>query len=285
MPKVSIIIPTYNRGVLLHKAIDSVLAQTFSDYELIIVDDGSTDGTRDVVARYGSGKIRYIFQENKGKSAARNLGIKLADGEYIAFLDSDDMFLPSKLQLQVEVLDAHGSCGFIYSYASNVDESGNLLNYHFEGNLSGWIYPDLLLIKNNCIATPTVMVRAAVLAEIGGFDESMHICEDLDLWRRIARRYQVLQVREPLAIVRIRASERIDILQFMRARTRYYEKAIKQDPELKAIKVALYSEMYKVYLDCALHYNNKIMAAYLVAKSFLNNPIDVLMMLKQKLIK
>lgn len=282
-PKVSIVIPVYNRAELISKAIESVIAQTITDYELIIVDDGSTDDTKSVVNGYDTGKIRYVYQENKGKSSARNLGIGLAHGEYIAFLDSDDMFLPNKLALQVAVLDNNCDCGFVYSHAKNIDEAGNFLDHHFEGDLSGWIYPAMLFISNNCIATPTVMLRAKILEELGGFDETMHVCEDLDLWRRIARRYRVMQIHEPLSLVRIRTAEKIDVLEYMGARTRYYIKALEEDPELSNIKSELFSEMYKIYYDCAMHYNQKKIAIFILVKAMFNNPVDLINMLKKNL--
>ena len=103
-PRVSVIIPTYNRAALVCKAIDSVLEQTFSDYEILVIDDGSTDGTESAVAGYGQ-RVRYFWQENRGMSAARNRGIDLARGEYLALLDSDDLWMPFKLELMVAVLD------------------------------------------------------------------------------------------------------------------------------------------------------------------------------------
>jgi len=244
MVKVSVIIPTYNRSSLLKIAIDSVLMQSYENYEIIVIDDGSNDTTAKLVNSYVSTKIRYFYQKNRGRSAARNLGIKMAHGEYVAFLDSDDMFLPPKLELQVHELDANPSIGLVYSYAKNIDEKGNCLSYHFEGNLSGWVYPALLFIKNNVITTPTVMVRAKVLAEVGEFDESMDVCEDLDLWRRIARSHQIMQIQQPLSLVRIRTEDKIDVIEFVRNRRLYYEKAISEDLSLLNDMKKLYSELY-----------------------------------------
>jgi glycosyltransferase involved in cell wall biosynthesis len=272
MPKVSVIIPTYNRASLLRHAIESVLGQTYDDYELIIVDDGSTDNTAEVVARNSSDKIIYVHQQNRGRSAARNHGIRIATGEYIAFLDSDDMFLSAKLESQVKVLDDNPAIGLVYSHAKNVDENGDFLAYHYEGDFSGRIYPEMLFIKNNLITTPTVMVRASILSEVGGFDETLHICEDLDLWRRIARCHEVAQIPTALALIRIRAAERIDIVEFMKGRTRYYQKAFEEDRGILNIKKALYNEMYQVYLDCAIHYKQYGIALFILGRCLINDP-------------
>lgn len=284
MPKISVIIPTYNRAMLLSSAIDSVLSQTYEDYELIVIDDGSTDDTTEIVNKYSTDKLRYVFQENKGRSAARNYGIKLAKGEYIAFLDSDDLFVPSKLEAQVRILDNNPCYGLVYSHANTIDENGdNLDQYSYTGNLSGWIYPDLLYIRNNVITTPTVMVRAKALADVGGFDETMHICEDLDLWCRIARKFQVMQICQPLAIVRVRASEQLNVLESTAARTRYYKNAIGRDPSLRAIKKELFSEMYNVYLNCAVYQKKWFIVFWLVVLSIINDPKKVFSTLLQKL--
>jgi glycosyltransferase involved in cell wall biosynthesis len=252
MPTVSVIIPTYNRALIIKDAIQSVLNQTFSDYEIIVVDDGSTDNTSNVVndMRSHSGKVRYIYQENKGRSAARNIGIRAARGNYVAFLDSDDMFLPEKLRVQLMTLKNNLDFGMVFSHVLRMDEHGNILEDINQGKekLTGWIYPELLFIKKNIITIPSVMVRKRVLNEIGGFDESMHICEDLDLWRRIAMNHQILQMNEPLAIIRHRMNESLDVLGYLEARTLYYDKAFADDPSLKkTLQKRLFSEMYYYY--------------------------------------
>ena len=114
MPKVSVIIPTYQYDSFIGEAIDSVLAQTYKDYELIVVDDGSIDRTREIISKYGS-NINYIYQENKGLAAARNTGIRATKGEYLSFLDADDAWLPNKLEVEVEFLDTHPVVGMVYS--------------------------------------------------------------------------------------------------------------------------------------------------------------------------
>lgn len=260
MPTISVIIPTYNSASLLKEAIQSVLDQSYTDYEIIVVDDGSTDNTREVVneLNQNSGKVRYHYQANRERSVARNHGISLAKGEYFAFLDADDKFLPDKLRIQVHVLEDNPDFGMAYSHSIAVDENGNPLSESSgltKTRLSGCIYPEMLFFKGTIITTPTVMVRARILSEIGGFDETMHICEDLDLWRRIAKRYKVLQIEEPLSVVRYRRNEQPPWMEYVQARTVYYQKAIAEDPALaKSIQSRLFSEMYGNYgLDALLN--------------------------------
>jgi glycosyltransferase involved in cell wall biosynthesis len=261
MPTVSVIIPTYNRALKLKEAIQSVLDQTYTDYEVIVVDDGSVDNTREVVneLKQRSDKLVYIYQENRGRSAARNYGISLAKGDYIAFLDSDDRFLPEKLSVQVKALENNGDFGMAYSPLIFMGENGEVLGSSSKARtrLSGWIYPELLFFKGTIIITSGVMVRASVLSEIGGFDEEMHICEDLDLWRSIARRYKVLQIEQPLSIYAYRLNDQPDVLENVKARSFYYQKAIAEDPALeKSIQSKLFLEMYSQYGAVALFERN-----------------------------
>jgi glycosyltransferase involved in cell wall biosynthesis len=252
MPRVSVIIPTYNRASVVSEAIQSVLEQTFTDYETIVVDDGSTDNTRELVRKLdnGSGNIRYIYQTNRGVSAARNHGISLAKGDYVAFLDSDDKWLPEKLHIQVQALDKNPEYGMAYSYFLRVSNSGDVIKESGKARtrLSGWIYPEILFIKGTAIQTSTVIVRTCVLREIGGFDEKMRICEDLDLWRRIAILCKVLQIERTLSIYTIRMNVPAPWLESVQARSFFYRKAIAEDPGLKnTIESKLFSEMYFNY--------------------------------------
>src|SRR5882724_2062331 len=125
-PKVSVIIPTYNRAHYLGTAVNSVLSQTFSDFELIVVDDGSTDDTMRLVERFHDSRLRYIYQQHRGISAAMNAGIRAARGGYIARLDSDDIWLPDMLEVEVGVLDARPEIGLVYAKAQGMDKNCNL---------------------------------------------------------------------------------------------------------------------------------------------------------------
>jgi glycosyltransferase involved in cell wall biosynthesis len=199
VPKVSIIIPTYNRAHILGNAIQSVLDQTFQDFEIIVVDDGSTDDTREEVSRFGE-KVIYIFQENKERSAARNNGMKHARGQYITFLDSDDIYLPEKLQVQVELMDNNPGYGMSYAYSIWLDEHGKYL-HTWRDDLNGWIFPEMMRAKHNKITVPSVMIRREVLEKVGDFNESINTCEDYEYWCRIAINYPVLLIRKASVII------------------------------------------------------------------------------------
>ena len=196
MPKVSVIIPTYNYAHFLPEAIQSVLDQTCRDFALFVVDDGSMDNTREVVARFGP-RVNYIYQENKGYSAARNVGIMLSQGEVVAFLDADDLWLPEKLEVQVAYLDSHPEVSVVYSHFLNIDEDGNVLPQSQRTHYTGMIFERLLL--GNFIQMPTVAVRWECLTDLGLFDESLRTTADWELWLRLTRKYRVGYIDQPLA--------------------------------------------------------------------------------------
>ncbi len=205
--KVSVIIPTFNRAKLLIEAIESVLAQKYRNYEIIVVDDGSTDETREVLIPYlAEQRIRYIFQKNKKQASARNTGIRNSKGEYIAFLDSDDLWLSDKLELQVHALEENPEAGMVYcnQYLIELEADKEERIKYQKGMLkSGWIFKDLLLRKFYC-STPTLLIRRAVLDKVGLFDESLEdALEDWEFTLRISRDYQVIAIDEPLIKRRI----------------------------------------------------------------------------------
>lgn len=232
-PKVSVIIPTYNRARFIEEAIKSVLAQDFEDYEIIVVDDGSNDNTREIVKSFKNKKIRYFFQENKGRSKARNRAISLAQGQYLAFLDSDDVFLPGKLTKQVKCLDEHPKIGMVYASALTMDENGHKLKKKYRATSSGFIYKEVAFTVPLLIIVPTVMVRKEVIDKVGGFDEKMHSFEDVDLWRRISKEFPVLAISKPLCRIR----SHFDILreppqQLLKTIDYYVKKIFQEDKEL-----------------------------------------------------
>ncbi|OJV90496.1 MAG: hypothetical protein BGO43_06515 [Gammaproteobacteria bacterium 39-13] len=186
-PKVSIILATYNREKFLREAVISVLEQTYQDFELIIIDDGSTDNTRSLITEFSDPRIQYKYQVNKGRSNARNVGLQIARGHYITFLDSDDLYLPQKLALQIEFLDNNLQVGMVYTSAYCINESGNILSHKYKATCSGSIYKKIAFFVPVTITLPTVMTRREIFLKTGFFDENMSRFEDTDMWRRISK--------------------------------------------------------------------------------------------------
>jgi glycosyltransferase involved in cell wall biosynthesis len=208
MPRVSVVIPTYNCERFLERAIRSVLAQTYRDYELIIVDDGSTDGTQSVVAGYGDA-VRYMYHPNQGASAARNSAISQATGEFIAYLDADDLWSPNKLALQVEYLDEHPTCGFVHTEVAVIDEHDAILHACFNRDTGravpqGRCVGDVL--QRSHIQTLTVLERRVVFDDVGYFDLRLPVAQDYLHWILIVLRgYEIGYLSDPLGSYRWRA--------------------------------------------------------------------------------
>jgi glycosyltransferase involved in cell wall biosynthesis len=201
-PKVSIVIPTYNRAHTLERSIRSVISQSFTDFELIIVDDGSPDGTREVICGFEDSRIRYIPNGfNGGPGSARNRGIASARGQYVAFQDSDDEWCPGKLQKQVDVMEsADTRIGIVYTGFLRFEK--NRVQYIPSRSISkreGDLYTQLF--HGNFITSQTVLVRRECFDYCGMFDESLLALEDWDLWIRIARSYRFILIDEPLVHV------------------------------------------------------------------------------------
>lgn len=202
MPKVSIITPAYNHVNFIRHTIDSVLNQTYRDFEHIVVDDGTTDGTAEALKSYGN-RIKYIRQENRGTAAATNAGVRASSGEYIAILDSDDAWLPQKLERQMPIFDQFPDTAAIYSHAYVIDAAGKLK----EGVLLGQpfsqdgAFADLL--RDDPIPLLTAVVRRDCVDRLGGFNEGLPSISDWDLWIRISARWPIAFVPEPLALYRI----------------------------------------------------------------------------------
>ncbi len=195
MSSISVIIPTYNRIETLPRAIESVLAQTHPADELIIVDDGSSDGSAAWIIEHYP-QITLIEQQNSGVSAARNLGIEAARGEWIALLDSDDEWLPKKLEKQLALLVSDPVFKLVHSDEIWIRNGVRVNQMKKHSKKGGWIFHNCL---PRCAISPSaVMIHRAIFDDVGLFDESLLACEDYDLWLRITSRYPVLYCDEPL---------------------------------------------------------------------------------------
>jgi glycosyltransferase involved in cell wall biosynthesis len=198
-PVVSVIIPTFNRAWCLAEAVDSVLAQDFRDFELIVVDDGSTDGTEGLLAGYGSA-LTVLRRENSGVSAARNRGIAAARGELIAFLDSDDLWLPQKLSTQVEFFRSRPQALICQTEEVWVRNGRRVNPRRRHRKPAGMIFEPSLEL---CLVSPSaVMLRRELIERVGFFDETLSACEDYDLWLRVSCRYPVDLIDTALIVKR-----------------------------------------------------------------------------------
>jgi glycosyltransferase involved in cell wall biosynthesis len=198
-PEVSVILPTYNRAWILKEAIDSVLAQDFKDFELIVVDDGSTDDTGQILDSYDQ-DLMVLHQSNRGVSAARNRGIDAAAGRLIAFLDSDDLWLPRKLTTQVNFFNSNPAAVINQTEEIWIRNGVRVNPKTRHHKFSGMIFEKSLAL---CLVSPSaVMMKRSLFEEVGLFDEDLPACEDYDLWLRISWRYPVDLIETPLIIKR-----------------------------------------------------------------------------------
>lgn len=202
MPDVSVVIPVYNQETYLGAAIDSVFAQTYQDFEVIVVDDGSTDRTPEVIASYGS-RVRAVRQANAGNASAFNRGVGVARGRWVGWLGSDDMWEPTKLERQMDALRSRPDAGLIYTDVVTVDAEGRAMyttKFPCPSERTACLR---LLLRKNFINVSTALIRRDVFDAIGFFDEKDWLCADYDMWLRIAERYDILWVPEPLIRYRV----------------------------------------------------------------------------------
>lgn len=201
MPKVSVIIPTYNRAKLVSDAIDSVLKQTYKDYEIIVVDDGSTDNTRESISKYHE-HIIYLRQPNQGPGAARNNGIKRSTGEFIAFLDSDDLWLPERLKMGVAMLETNKDVGLVYSNSYRLVDGKRMERTYFDNYkpYGGFVFKQLYF--QDFIPTTSVILRKECFTKLGLFDGGLPLCEDYDMWLRISSCFQLEYIDKALVLHR-----------------------------------------------------------------------------------
>jgi glycosyltransferase involved in cell wall biosynthesis len=194
---ISVVIPTFNRLIYLERAIKSVLNQTISVNEIIIVDDGSDDGTSEFIhSNYPN--LKYIFQSNSGVSAARNTGIKAASSNWIAFLDSDDAWVTNKIQKQITELELNPEMNFCHSNEIWIRNGREIKQKNTHKKFGGFIFDKCL---DKCRISPsTVICRKSLLIKLNGFDEDLAICEDYDLWLRITSNNPVIYIEKPLII-------------------------------------------------------------------------------------
>ena len=186
-PFISVVIPAYNAAVFLPEVIQSVMEQSYSEWELLVIDDGSTDNTATLVSDYSQSdsRVRLISKENGGVSVARNLGTEIAKGELIAFLDSDDLWLKDKLSVHVDYMKSHPQVGVSFSRVELIESDGSTTN-KLTDNIVDTLKPQDLFYSNPTVTTSNLVIRKSVFQELDGFDTSMQYNEDIDLLFRLA---------------------------------------------------------------------------------------------------
>ncbi len=243
-PLVSVIIPAYNRETYLAETLDSLQAQTLQDFEVIVVDDGSTDGTADLIRRRPE-RIHYIYQENAGPAAARNRGLSQARGRFVAFLDSDDLWRPRFLEATTARLLRDPAIDVAFCRFQTMDDGKRILSGHGKRAHEGDVTAQLF--ASTFITTPSVLVRRSVVEEVGGFNSSLLTNEDYDLWLRLSLHHRFGYVDEPLCLRRShpgtqsRNGSPVPLIRKARLLERYYAKpeyAAKIPPEVANRRLA-----------------------------------------------
>lgn len=251
MPKVSIIIPTYDRSFYIKDAVNSVLEQSYKDYELIVVDDGSSDNTKTTLQRF-SKSIKYIYQEHKGVSAARNTGIASAAGEYITFLDSDDLWTANKLKEQTAFMDNNPEALICYTDEIWIRRGRRVNPMKKHAKFSGWIFEKCLPL---CIVSPSsVLMRRELFDRAGLFDDKLLVCEDYDLWLRVSLAYPIFLIEKRLIVKRGGHSDQLSGKMWGNDRYRIIalEKILK-NPNLTIFQKRLV--LQQLVRKCAILYN------------------------------
>ena len=200
---ISIITPTYNREAFLPAAIESVLAQSYKEFELIIVDDGSTDNSRELINAYADKdpRVKYLYQENQRQSVARNYALSIAKGDFICFLDSDNYWPHDKLEKSLKAFEQHPEADIVYGDCITIDEQGNELHRNNMRRYSGNIAA--LLLKDNFVSMNTTMTRRKCFNEMGGMSGKRRVADDYDLWLKFSARYRFQYIPEFLAYYRV----------------------------------------------------------------------------------
>ena len=254
MPRVSVIIPAYNRAGFLPDSVGSVLAQTCRDFEVILIDDGSTDNTPEIVKGFPP-VVRYYRQENGGISSARNLGVRHARGEYIAFLDSDDTLLENALEKSVACLDRYPEAGFCYGKVYYMDEKGDVMWWRKsrgdkESCLRDGREQIERLIFRGEVQVTGLMARRRCLEEVGLFDTSRIFGEDIDMWLRLCKKFPVGYIAEPLGTYRIHSqsvTENKKLEDLVTTQTEFIEQALRglePGPSFRHLRRKAYFGLY-----------------------------------------
>jgi glycosyltransferase involved in cell wall biosynthesis len=246
---ISVIIPVYNAELTIEETAKSVLNQTFKDFELIVINDGSTDLTLDILCKIKDPRLKIFSYPNSGLSTSRNRGIKHACSEFISFIDADDLWTPDKLEAQLNVLKENPGADVAYSWTCCIDKFGNLLDYGIRYTVNGYVFPDLLtyfFIGSGSNG----LIRKKVFDEVGQFDETLTSAEDWDMFLKIAARYHFAAIPLPQILYRISDNSMSrNVIRQERETLKVLERAFSQEPgkSLLHLKRRTYANLY-IYL-------------------------------------
>lgn len=273
MIKVSVVIPAYNAMRFLPQAVESALAQTWRDFELLVVDDGSSDNTSEWAAQHHDGRVRLIRQANQGAAKARNTGILEAKGEYIAFLDADDLWEPTKLEKQVMRLEAQPEVGLVHTAIRYIDENGREINRVLGAQGDGDVWKEVV-VHNPVRCGSTPLVRRACFAEVGVFDPDINFSEDWEMWIRISARHHFAVLNEPLVSYRQhRANMTKGYQKIVPNFVKIIERAFQNTPaEHKPLKREAYGHAYLFAAGRAFGAGNSAEASALLRQAFEHYP-------------
>jgi glycosyltransferase involved in cell wall biosynthesis len=277
MPLISVVIPVYNGEKTIRETLESVLNQTVTDFEIIVINDGSSDATVEIVSSIQDPRLKVFSYPNAGQAASRNRGFSHSTGEFIAFLDADDLWTPNKLESQLKALQDNPQAALAYSWSDFIDESGKFLRGASRSTLSGDVYAKLLLtdfLDNG--SNP--LIRRQALMEVGGFDESLPPAEDWDMWLRLAARYHFVAVPAPQILYRQSAnSESTNLLRMASACERVIERTFNQAPDsLQHLKKHSLANVYKYLIfrcfDRSVKRSRALVAAKFLWGAISNEP-------------
>ncbi len=233
MDLITVIVPVYNGEATLAEAIDSVLSQTHTHLELLVIDDGSTDRTAEVAQSRGDPRLTLHSFPNGGAATSRNRGIQLARGRFVSFLDADDSWRSDKLEKQLAALDAAPEAGLAYSFTTYVDSQGRALHGGYQKPVSGWVLPELF-VRFFLQSGSNALLRREVFDEVGGFDTTYDVCDDLDFYLRVAARFPFALVPEHQVYYRKHSgSLSTHSLRMQHASDRAMSRAVERNPELR----------------------------------------------------
>ncbi|CAC5346041.1 MULTISPECIES: glycosyltransferase [Planktothrix] len=246
MPLISVIIPVFNGEKTIYYTIESVLNQTFTDFELIIINDGSTDSTLDIISSINDSRIKFFSYPNGNQAVSRNRGMTHAKGKYIAFLDADDLWTPDKLEMQYQALQDHPEAAVAYSWTDYIDESSQFLRCGSHKTVNGDAYPNLLVV-NILENGSNPLIRRQALVEVGNFNPDFTPAEDWDMWLRLAKKYQFITIPRPQILYRQSSqSASANVLRLATASKKVVEQAFSKVPDsLKPLKKRSLANIYK----------------------------------------